>query len=206
MYRFLKPERFDLDPASTQHAANQWMHWKRTFENFLQESEDSLEVETKLSDAVKLRLLVNHISPTVYEYIINCSTYTSAIFTLEKIYVKPISEIYARHKLTTRIQQAGESIDQFIQALKLLAKECNFKSVSAEENENDSIRGAFIAGMSSSHIRQRLLENATLTLDEAYVQARAIETAQVQSESFSSHMPIVNNAIRSNMVVRKDEA
>ena len=34
------------------------------------------------------------------------------------------SEIYARHVLSTRIQQAGETLDQYLQALYVLAKNC----------------------------------------------------------------------------------
>ena len=48
---------------------------------------------------------------------------------------------------------------QFFQKLKSLAKDCDFKSVSAEQNENDAIRDAFISVMMSANIRQRLLEN-----------------------------------------------
>ena len=43
---------------------------------------------------------------------------------------------------------------------------------------------AFIAGMSSIPIRQRLLENRTLTFQQAYDQARAQELAYKSSETF----------------------
>ena len=45
---------------------------------------------------------------------------------------------------------------------------------------------AFISGISSNIIRQRLLENRTLTFVEAYEKARALELAEVSSESHSS--------------------
>ena len=46
------------------------------------------------------------------------------------------------------------------------------------------MRDAFIAGMSSNSIRQRLLENLTLELDDAVNQARSLEMAQVHSEAY----------------------
>ena len=66
------------------------------------------------------------------------------------------------------------------------AKTCNFEAVTAEQYKNQYIRDAFISGITSSHIRQRLLENNTLSLDEAFQQARALEQAQTQSVSYEN--------------------
>ena len=40
------------------------------------------------------------------------------------------------------------------------------------------IRDSFINGLLSQYIRQRLLENTTLQLDEAVVKAHTLESAQ----------------------------
>ena len=87
---------------------------------------------------------------------------------LKDIYVKRKNEIFARHILATRRQDSHESIDQFFQSLKILANDCNFIAVSAIQNKEDSIRDAFINGLNSNSIRQRLLENDSLELDTAY--------------------------------------
>ena len=76
-----------------------------------------------------------------------CADYESAITTLRNIYVKPTNEIYARHQLATRRQQAGEGLDEYLQALKILRKECNFKPVTATEYCEEYIRHAFISGI-----------------------------------------------------------
>lgn len=62
----------------------------------------------------------------------------------------------------------GDSIHQFLQNLEILSKDSHFKSVTADENRDDYIRDSFIRGLSATHIRQRLLENTTLTLQKAY--------------------------------------
>ncbi|KAL4712676.1 hypothetical protein ACJJTC_007973 [Scirpophaga incertulas] len=67
-------------------------------------------------------------------------------------------------------------------ALRLIAQGCNFKNVTAREHEEETIRGVFIAGVSSSKIRERLLENKQLTLDKALDQALALETAEQSSK------------------------
>ena len=68
--------------------------------------------------------------------------------------------------LGTRRQQPGESLDEYLNALKLLAKDCTFKDVTAIVYQQEMIRDAFINGLQIQHIHRRLLENATLTLDD----------------------------------------
>lgn len=183
--KFLRPERFCTDPASSS-AKHEWIHWKRTFENFLLSNRE-------VSDEIKLQLLHNHIGPTIFAYISDCSGFNDALHILDRIYVKPENEIYARHSLANRRQQVGESVDQYLQVLKQMAKNCGFKAVSAEQNKNDYIRDAFIAGLLSAPIRQRLLENTSLQLEEAFNQARSLEMAQLHSGSFASNN-IINAA------------
>ncbi|XP_068222852.1 uncharacterized protein [Palaemon carinicauda] len=100
-------------------------------------------------------------------------------------YVAP--QVYV---LATRRQGSGESLDQFLQALKLLAKDCQFKAVSAEQACDNYVRDAFINGLSSGAIRQRLLENITLNLQTAYEQACTLEMAQKHSASYTTVEPV----------------
>ena len=59
-------------------------------------------------------------------------------------------------------------------ALKTLSKDCNFPSVTASKYREESIRDAFITGLRSPSIRQRLLENNTLDLKTMFGQARSL--------------------------------
>ncbi|XP_068225048.1 uncharacterized protein [Palaemon carinicauda] len=161
MERFLRPERFEADPDSAT-AAKEWTHWLRTFNNFYQ------AVQKTSPSADKLILLTNYVAPRVYDYLADCDTYDKAEKALTSLYVKPRNEVFARHVLATRRQGSGESLDQFLQALKLLAKDCQFKAVSAEQACDNYVRDAFINGLSSGAIRQRLLENINLNLQTAY--------------------------------------
>ena len=64
--------------------------------------------------------------------------------------------------LSTRPQkeeEEEETIDEYVQKLLLFAKECNFQAVDAVQNRDDNVRDAFITGLHSNTIRQRLLEN-----------------------------------------------
>ena len=80
--------------------------------------------------------------------------------------------------------QKEESIDEYILELLLLAKECNFQTVDAMWNWDNSVRDTFITGLHSNIIRQWLLENRSLGLNTAIDQARALYTAQKNSECY----------------------
>ncbi len=168
MDKVLRPERFEVDPIAT-GASKAWIHWKRIFENFL----SVLPGE----DLDEFGISINFVSPTVFEYIEECSSYESAMESLQNIYVKPNNEIYARHVLATRRQQPGETLDEYLQALKVLSKECNFQSVTVAKYCEEYVWDAFITGLQSNQIRQRLLENKTLDLKTMFDQARALDSA-----------------------------
>ena len=185
MDKLLRPERLDADPKT--HATNEWLHWKKTFENFMKVLPEK--------DLDKLGLLINHVSPNLFECIENCTDYNSAIATLEKLFVKPVNEVYARHQLATRRQQPSETLDEYLLSLRILSKNCNFKDVSATVSRDEYIRDAFITGISSPQIRQRLLENNTLDLTTMFDQARALEAAARSCESYNNGLSFSNAAM-----------
>ena len=156
----------------------------KTLENFLLSSEST-------SDE-KLRILINFLLPTVYEYISDLLTFENAIDVFTSLYVKPKNEILTRHQLATRKQQTGKTLDEFVQAFRTLPKDCNFKAVRADIYCDESIRDAYITGLNSSVISQRLLENKTLTLTSTFDQARSLEFAQKHSEKYQSNDPQIN--------------
>ena len=185
MDKFLRPQVLDIDP-NAQHASNSWRHWKQTFTNFLNSLSTAM---APLSDDDKLRLLTNYVSPNIYTYFSECSTFTEAIKMMDDAYIKVRSIIFARHELATRKQSEGENLDQYLHELKNLASYCDFKSVSAAEYQDEYTRDAFINGLRNSYIRQRLLERPNLDLKEAFKIARSLELAEEQSNAYSSSDP-----------------
>ena len=178
--QYLRPVVFEVNPSATD-AGIKWSHWRYTFINFLSE-----ECTESTSDATKLKILVNHLSPDVYSYIQNCTNYDTAMTILNKTFLKPKNELHARHILSSRTQLSHESVRDYSRVLQQLSHDCEFKSVSAEQYRCDFIRDTFIAGIKSPQIRQRLLENYTLTLDETLNQAISLEMAEINSKSFQT--------------------
>ena len=177
MDRVLKPLRLEAEPDSVS-AADDFQHWKKTFEGYL----EALAAAELGPD--KLKVLINLVSPQVYRHIADKETYDAAMVALTELYVKRKNTIAARHQLLTCKQQKGESIDNFVIRLKRLSKECNCKKVTAEQYRLDLVRDALITGIQSHSIRLRLLEEDSLTFDDAFKKARAMELASADSEAY----------------------
>lgn len=140
-------------------------------------------------DLDKLAVLSNFVSPSIFQHIEDCTDYETSIETLQTLFIKPKNEIFARHLLATRKQAPTETLDEYLQALKTLSKDCNFKNVTAAQYCEESIRDTFISGL------QRLLENKTLGLKTMFDQARSLESAMKSSESQVVPNTLVNAAV-----------
>jgi hypothetical protein len=175
MERYLRPERLDADPTSST-AKQEYQHWKRTFDVFL------TSVAAHTPD--NLNTLINFVSPTVYTFISEADTYDAAIAILKALYIKEKNVVFARYQLSTSKQDSGECIDGFVQKLKTLAADIEFKAVTADQYKSNSLTDAFIQGVNSSFIRQRLLEANKPDFQEVYTLARSLELAQKNSEAY----------------------
>ncbi|XP_069977729.1 uncharacterized protein [Penaeus vannamei] len=82
--------------------AQEWRHWLQTKTFIAVLPQENLN---------KLGLLINFVSPKIYESISECTTYDDALTTLQSQFVKPTNEVFARHRLATRRQEPGESLD-----------------------------------------------------------------------------------------------
>ena len=121
--------------------------------------------ETVTTDDAKYKVLINFISPDIFLHISELTKYSEALALLQALFVKTKNPNYARHCLAMRTQKEGESIELYLLALEKLAKECDFKEVTAALHQEECIRTAFISGLSSHQIRQRLLEDTTSLSD-----------------------------------------
>ncbi|XP_066950829.1 uncharacterized protein [Macrobrachium rosenbergii] len=130
MERALRPERLDILPTSPD-AARVFKHWLFIFSRYKNATEGTNDVY--------LGMLANALSPDNFELISDCSTYDDAIAKLNKVFIQPANEIVSRHRLATRRQMSGETIDEYLRALHKLSVDCNFKDVSSEDSQSYGI-------------------------------------------------------------------
>ena len=108
--------------------------------------------------------------------------------------------------LATAKQQSGQSLDEFMQVLRSLSKDCNFRQVSADQYRQEMIRDVFNNGLSSSVIRQRLLENRELFLDDGITKANVLDLAQQNAQVYdqpkeSPVFAVARDALQHNQAV-----
>ena len=176
MERFLQPKTLDCDPNAS-GSDKKFNHWFRSFTFFLASIEQH--------NPNKLEQLVNYVSTDVYDFISDCENYDEAISVLNRLFIKPKNEVFARHVLSICRQETNENLDQYLQRLKNLAKDCNYGPVSADLHRDESIRDIFIRGLRSSSIRQRILESRNIQLQSIFDLARSLELAEEQSSSYN---------------------
>ena len=174
----LKPPRLEVLPDSPD-AARIFKHWLFILEGII----TALPADSTQNTLI---ILATSISHEIYEIIQDATNYTTALEKLKSTYIKPQIEIISRFKLQNMRQNANEKISDYLIRLEAQSLQCGFKDVKAEEYRKEMIRDAFVSGLNSSPIRTRLLENTTLTLDQATNQARAMEVAIHDSSSFGS--------------------
>ncbi|GFU64967.1 uncharacterized protein TNCV_4460301 [Trichonephila clavipes] len=148
-----------------------------------------------ITEENKLPLLCNYVTSNVYQFINDCTTYAQAISILDSLFIKKRNVIFARHCLSTRVE---ETVSEYLQILNQLSKDCDFTDVKAEEYRKVYIRDVFIRGLKCLRIRQRLLENTSMTLDQAFEQAaRTLESAEVHAASYmGSSFPVQSAAMK----------
>ena len=107
--------------------------------------------------------------------------------------MKSPNVVCSRYLLSTRLQQSGETLEQFLQDLRKLSKDCKFKAATAEQ-----YRVAFINGFLSSGIRQSPLESDTLALQIAYDKANSLDLAK-NANAYLMYSP--NNAAAGSIII-----
>ena len=88
--------------------------------------------------------------------------------------------MYESFKFYSRNQSKEESIDVYVAALRKLAKTCNFKE------PDRMIRDRIVMGVMDDTTREKLLQNKTLTLQQAVEICRAQEASKTQVRSMQS--------------------
>ena len=152
----------------------------------------------------RLKALVNCVSYQVYEYIEEATNYDTAIATLRDFFSKAPNEVFAHHLLATAKQELGLTLDEFLLLLQKLAKDCHFRAVAGVQYKQEMIRDAFIDGLTSPGIRQRLLEYRELNLETAVEKPRAMESAQKNCEYYSQSQDIIRSSLSAATLQEKN--
>jgi len=183
--QLLRPRELHIEPEPD--AASVFNFWLRAVEDFI----PTLQEFRRANDPVvsKKRIIINCLSPAVYPHVEEAETYDVIVEILKALYCKRKNNVCAQHLLVSRRQAGGESISKFLHVLEDLAKDCAFSNVTADMYREELTRDAFINGLASSAIRQRLLEKEEFSLNQAFELADNLDRAHRYSSSMGTLVP-----------------
>lgn len=118
-------------------------------------------------------------------------TYAASTVALKEHFSSGKSRRMHRFEFRQRAQKSGESIAQFVSALRELAKHCDFGGL-----EDGLIVDQLIEKTACPQLRERLLlQPDSMTLADAVVIGKQLETAQMEARKFSRavHEPVTSS-------------
>ena len=177
--RGLRPDKLSLE-ASDPESQKIWTHWKRMFTAYL------TSIDTPTKPINKLDHLISSISHNLFELIEESSDYEAAIKVLDRTFNKEINLLFARHILLTRKQKDGESIQEYVNALRNLSKPCKFTPVDANQCKEEYIRDSFVSGLLNNDTKRKILESSKTKLEEIITLAQIYEDAKNNASSFGA--------------------
>ena len=171
-YRLPPPEPFNFKQPA------EWPRWKRRFEQFREASglsgeNDTKQVNTPLysmgEDAEDTLLSMD---PTDEERV----TYDGVIAKFDGFFKVRKNTIYDRTRFNRRVQEEGESIEQFITSLYGLVDLCEFDRL-----RDQMIRDHIVVGIRDKALSEQLQTDPDLTIDKAKRLTRQREAVHDQA-------------------------
>lgn len=172
-----QPNPFDFS------APLEWTKWIRRFERFRIAS-----ALNKKPEAEQVNFLVYSMGEKADEIFSSFNlgtdeaiTYNTVIDRYNKHFIPKVNVIFERSQFNTRVQQNGESVEQFVIALHQLAERCNYEKF-GNELKDELIRDRLVIGLLDKTIREKLQLEDELTLEKAVRIARQAENIKIQND------------------------
>nr|XP_012228184.1 PREDICTED: uncharacterized protein LOC105675538 [Linepithema humile] len=163
--------------------AENWQMWRSRFENYLKASEVS-----KKSQETQCAQLLHYIGKEGFKIY---KTFPIAENEKDKLpilldkfeahFLPKENLSYERYVFFTMRQKSGQSLEQFVVELTEQAQKCKLG-----ELQNSLIKCMITCGVQSNPMREKLLQDDSLTLEEAIHQCKVMEKAKIQSKEMEA--------------------
>ncbi|XP_063628947.1 uncharacterized protein LOC134800377 [Cydia splendana] len=161
---------------TTGSLSDSWNKWSKGFKIYFEACELS-----KKTPAIQINILLHVVGEQcreLYEQLnVKCTTVEQVLAEFKKYFDQKKNLTVERHRFFTRSQAESETIEQYVFDLKKLSTSCEFGTLC-----DSLIKDRLICGIASKAIRERLLREADLTLEQAMEICRAAIVSKVYSE------------------------
>ena len=121
----------------------------------------------------------------------NTKAFKELVETLQNHLQPQPTTIAERYRMHQRNQESGESVSEYLAALRRLAKDCHYEGLL-----NEALRDSFFCGLASDSMRRRLFLEKDLTLEKATELALAMEAADKDAMTMQAQKQSVNAVYR----------
>lgn len=170
---------------SNNYDANGWLKYKQAFEIYL--AAIGMNIEDKETGKRICSLLLHCMGQegiAIYNTFgiakKDVNNYSVLLDKFDSYFLPKRNTTFERHKFFIRSQKDGESIENYVTELKILAATCEF------ENLKDSlIRDRVVCGIQNDTLREKLLGQPSLTLDKCIEMCKSTEAVRTQMEKIA---------------------
>jgi len=186
------PSALDIHDAQ---ASEKWTKFKRAWDNYalameLNKKAEGIQVATLLTvigeDAREV------FSTFAWENVGDDAKIEKVLEKFER-YCRPRKNVpFERYCFNRRVQEEGETYEQYRTSLRKLSQSCEFNSITPQE----ILRDRLVFGIKDDKVRERLLREANLTLDRTDEICRA-------AESMARQMKVVGEGVTVSAIANK---
>ena len=108
------------------------------------------------------------------------SDYNSVLKKFKEYCEPRKNEVFERYKFWQRDQHEGETIDQWVNDLRILLGSCEYG-----DQKEKNLRDRILFGVADTRVKERLLRESDLTLTKALDICHAAEASKVQLKTMS---------------------
>ncbi|XP_064483051.1 uncharacterized protein K02A2.6-like [Ornithodoros turicata] len=170
---------FNVTPPEpfTFKTPNDWPTWRKRFLRFRAAS--GLNDKAELSQVDALIYIMGEQAEYIYATLKlspeDARKFDKVLEAFDAYFVPRRNIIFERAKFNTRVQQDGESVEEFVTVLHSMADLCNYGALREE-----LIRDRLVAGLRDKKVSEQLQLDSELTLQKAITAARQRETVRLQ--------------------------
>ena len=188
----IKQENFDIDFSSevtmSEKCISQFNSDEESWESYIERLEQYVVLQGTANDK-KVSALLTFMGPKTYQRLKDLlspqkpseKNYQQIVKVLSKHLTPKRITIAERFKFSKRDQLDGESINNYVAALRKLSATCNYGEFS-----DDALTERFVCGLRSRVIQNRLLTEADLSFSTAIQLANNLQQASMESASIQS--------------------